>query len=230
MRTSFLTLPKSFLGFMPLYLAVEIVLGISILNKCSGAYGILALFTGHPLDFMQWVAYLWSVFTLIVFSQGLYLIHKPNLLVFSQICILYTVDTIFTCFFTLWFTTQWFTLENPTDFGSIANSTADTALRTNGLSPIMAGKLTARSADKSGQSATENYEYSITIFITLASLIFRFYFNLILGSFVQELLHHPKYLVDRDDVEQDLKNKPIWKRLWAKSQKSCYRLCKNLLE
>ncbi|CAD6612595.1 XXYS1_4_G0048960.mRNA.1.CDS.1 [Saccharomyces cerevisiae] len=221
MRSSLLTLPKSFLGFMPLYLAVEIVLGISILNKCSGAYGILALFTGHPLDFMQWIAYLWSVFTLIVFSQGLYLIHKPNLLVFSQICVLYTIDTISTCFFTLWFTTQWFTLEDT------ANIDGNNALQSN---PISTGKLTERGIDTSKQSATESYEYSMTILITLVSLIFRFYFNFILASFVQELLHHPKYLVDRDDVEQNLKNKPIWKRLWAKSQKGCYKLCKNLLE
>ncbi|AJU58863.1 Inositol phosphorylceramide synthase regulatory subunit kei1 [Saccharomyces cerevisiae] len=221
MRSSLLTLPKSFLGFMPLYLAVEIVLGISILNKCSGAYGILALFTGHPLDFMQWIAYLWSVFTLIVFSQGLYLIHKPNLLVFSQICVLYTIDTISTCFFTLWFTTQWFTLEDT------ANIDGNNALQSN---PISTGKLTERGIDISKQSATESYEYSMTILITLVSLIFRFYFNFILASFVQELLHHPKYLVDRDDVEQNLKNKPIWKRLWAKSQKGCYKLCKNLLE
>ncbi|KAJ1532656.1 Kei1p, partial [Saccharomyces cerevisiae] len=211
----------SFLGFMPLYLAVEIVLGISILNKCSGAYGILALFTGHPLDFMQWIAYLWSVFTLIVFSQGLYLIHKPNLLVFSQICVLYTIDTISTCFFTLWFTTQWFTLEDT------ANIDGNNALQSN---PISTGKLTERGIDISKQSATESYEYTMTILITLVSLIFRFYFNFILASFVQELLHHPKYLVDRDDVEQNLKNKPIWKRLWAKSQKGCYKLCKNLLE
>ncbi|EGA87353.1 YDR367W-like protein [Saccharomyces cerevisiae VL3] len=206
---------------MPLYLAVEIVLGISILNKCSGAYGILALFTGHPLDFMQWIAYLWSVFTLIVFSQGLYLIHKPNLLVFSQICVLYTIDTISTCFFTLWFTTQWFTLEDT------ANIDGNNALQSN---PISTGKLTERGIDISKQSATESYEYSMTILITLVSLIFRFYFNFILASFVQELLHHPKYLVDRDDVEQNLKNKPIWKRLWAKSQKGSYKLCKNLLE
>ncbi|CAI4056239.1 hypothetical protein SUVC_02G4810 [Saccharomyces uvarum] len=212
---------------MPLYLAVEIVLGISILNKCSGAYGILALFTGHPLDFMQWVAYLWSVFTLIVFAQGLYLIHKPNLLVFSQICVLYTVDTICTCFFTLWFTTQWFTLEGN---ASIVADASSTATQTINYNPIATGKLTARSTDTSGQGASESYEYSITILITLVSLIFRFYFNFILASFVQELLHHPKYLVDRDDVEQDLKNKPIWKRLWAKSQKGCYKLCKNLLE
>ena len=221
MRSSLLTLPKSFLGFMPLYLAVEIVLGISILNKCSGAYGILALFTGHPLDFMQWIAYLWSVFTLIVFSQGLYLIHKPNLLVFSQICVLYTIDTISTCFFTLWFTTQWFTLEDT------ANIDGNNALQSN---PISTGKLTERGIDISKQSATESYEYTMTILITLVSLIFRFYFNFILASFVQELLHHPKYLVDRDDVEQNLKNKPIWKRLWAKSQKGCSKLCKNLLE
>ena len=37
-------------------------------------------------------------------------------------------------------------------------------------------------------------------------------------------------LLRRITIEQNLKNKPIWKRLWAKSQKGCYKLCKNLLE
>ncbi|CCF58544.1 hypothetical protein KAFR_0E03930 [Kazachstania africana CBS 2517] len=210
MRTTSFSLPKSFLGVLPLYLAVEIVLGITAFNKVSGAFGILALFTGHPLAFMQWVFYLWSTVTLFVFAQGLFEIHKPNILTFSQIFVFYSIDTLCNCFFTLWFTGDWFNVESQTE-------------------AAVGSTITKRTEDISSQGASQGYEYSMTIFITLTSLVFRFYFNFILASFVQELLRHPKYMFDQDDIEQDLKNKSIWKRWWLKCQKSCYKLCKNLL-
>lgn len=188
------------------------MLGITIFNKCSGAYGILALFTGHPLTFMQWIFYLWSVGTIYVYAQGLYEIHKPTLLTFSQILVTFSIDTILTCVFTVWFTGVWFTEESISD----SNSSATNA---NGK----------RDVSLASQGASQSYEYSVTIFFTLVTCIFRLYFNFLLASFVQELLHHPKYMVDQDDVEQDLKNKPVWKRWWIKSQKSSYNICRHLL-
>lgn len=196
-------LPKSLFGFMPLYIAVELALGITILNKCSGAYGILALFTGHPLDAMQWITYVWSVLTLIVYAQGLFQVVKPDLLVFSQILVTFTIDTVFTCFMTVWFTAIWFQLED--------------------------SKTKPNDAKANNQGASEGYEYFGTIFITLATLTFRAYFNLLLTSFVQELLHHPKFLVDYDDVELNLKNKTFIRRWWIKSQTWSYRITKRIL-
>ncbi|SMN19673.1 similar to Saccharomyces cerevisiae YDR367W KEI1 Component of inositol phosphorylceramide (IPC) synthase [Maudiozyma saulgeensis] len=212
MRASAFRFPKTFLGFLPLYIAVEIVLGITILNKCSGAYGILAIFTGHPLDFMQGVSYLWSIFTLIVYAQGLYEIAKPTLLTFSQIFMFYSIDTIFTCFFTLWFTGVWFGVE------SAESSNAD-----------VNNNHSKRGADIASQGASQAYEYTITMFITWVSLIFRLYFNFILASYVKELLSNPKFMIDQDDVAQDLKNKKFYRRWWVKLQKNSYKLCRRLL-
>lgn len=218
MENEILTLIKqykqSFFGFLPLYLGVEIVLGITILNKCSGAYGILALFTGHPLDYMQWISYLWSVFTLIVFAQGLYIIHKPNLMVFSQILVYFSADTLLTCFFTLYFSAEWFSMANAEKNESTVGVTKP---------------HNKRSSDLASQGASERYEYTTTLLFTLVTLLFRLYFNFILASFVQELLRHPKYMVDQDDVEQDLKHKPVWTRWWIKSQKFCYKVCRHTL-
>ncbi|KTB14351.1 Inositol phosphorylceramide synthase regulatory subunit KEI1 [Nakaseomyces glabratus] len=216
MRLNKISFPKSFFGFLPLYLGVEIVLGITILNKCSGAYGILALFTGHPLDYMQWISYLWSVFTLIVFSQGLFMIHKPKLIVFSQILVYFTADTVLTCFFTLWFSAQWFQSANEEKHETSA--------------PVGVSQNYRRSTDLASQGASERYEYTVTMLFTLVTLMFRMYFNFILASFVQELLRHPKYMVDQDDVEQDLKNKSAIKRWWIKSQKFYYKLCRHTLQ
>ncbi|CAB4253756.1 similar to Saccharomyces cerevisiae YDR367W KEI1 Component of inositol phosphorylceramide (IPC) synthase [Maudiozyma barnettii] len=216
MRASAFRFPKTFLGFLPLYIAVEIVLGITILNKCSGAYGILAIFTGHPLDFMQGVSYLWSIFTLIVFAQGLYEIRKPTLLTFSQIFVFYSIDTVCTCFFTLWFTRVWFGVES-----SESANASDANVAGSGYSK--------RGADIASQGASQAYEYAITMLITWVSLIFRLYFNFILASFVKELLSNPKFMIDQDDVAQDLKNKMFYKRWWVKLQKNSYKLCRRLL-
>ncbi|CCK69593.1 Kei1p KNAG_0C04920 [Huiozyma naganishii CBS 8797] len=210
------SLPKTFFGIFPLYIGVEIVLGVTLLNKCSGAFGILALFTGHPLDLMQWASYLWSVFTLVVYAQGLYQIHKPKLLTFSQIVVVFSIDTVLTCLFTLWFTGVWFAEESNTD---AAMGTAASAV----------ARLVKRGAEIDTQGATESYEYVFTIIITMVSLVFRLYFNFLLASFVQELLRHPQYLVDQDDIEQDLKNKFFLRRWWVVSQKSSYSICRHVL-
>lgn len=201
---------------MPLYLGVEIALGISILNKCSGAYGILALFTGHPLHFSQWLLYIWSIATLIICAQGLYQIHKPNVLTFSHIFVTFVIDLVVTCLFTVWFTAEW--------YGSEGNnpSTEDTKSSYSDAAVDYSTKIV-------NQGASEGFEYGVTIFITVVSLAAKLYFTFLLASFVQELLLHPRYMLDQDDVEQDLKHQSLWKRWWIKSQKTCYNISKSLL-
>lgn len=181
---------------------------MTILNKCSGLFGILALFTGHHLEFTQWILYLWSIFTLIVYAQGLFTYFKPNLLTFSQIFVAFSVDTFLTCLFTLWFTNQWYTLEDNTPTQK---------------------NIAAAAMQEPTQGASQSFEFIMAISITLASLITRLYFNFILASFVQGLLMHPRYLVDYYEVEQVLKVQPAWKRSWTRSQTHCLRYSKQLL-
>ncbi|CAR28699.1 hypothetical protein ZYGR_0U00570 [Zygosaccharomyces rouxii] len=205
---TYLNLPKRFLGFLPLYIGVEVALGVTILNKCSGLFGILALFTGHPLEFLQWVLYLWSIFSFVVYAQGLFTYSKPSLLVFSQIFIAFSIDTFLTCLFTLWFTNQWYTLEDNTPTQK---------------------SIAAAAMQEPNQGASQSFEFVMTIFITLASLIARLYFNFVLASFVQGLLQHPRYMVDYVDVEQELRTQPVWKRVWTRTQIRCLRYSKQLL-
>lgn len=194
-----------------MYIGVEIILGITILNKCSGAYGILALFTGHPLEIMQWISYLWCILTLVVYSQGLYQIHKPQLYTFSQILVTFTCDTIVSYVFTLWFTFNWFNSDNGIDISSNVDI------------------LYKRGKSEASQGAGAQYEYMMTILITMVSVLFRLYYNCVLASFVQELLRNPKFLVDQDDVAQDLKNKNVFMRFWIKSQRISYHWCRRFL-
>lgn len=191
---------------MPLYLGVEIILGITLFNKFSGLFGLLALFTGHPLSLLQWISYLWSFMTLIVYVQGLYMVHHPQLYPYCQILATYTIDSAVTCIFTLCFTTVWFQNDNTPSDGKSAN-------------------------EGNKQGASEGYEYGVSMLITLISLIARFYYNFVLASFVNALLRNPRFLVDdeQDDVLQDLKNQPIWRRWWLATQRTSFRVCRRML-
>ncbi|KAK5780111.1 hypothetical protein RI543_002653 [Arxiozyma heterogenica] len=89
--------------------------------------------------------------------------------------------------------------------------------------------LNKRGESQASQGASAQYEYAITIMITMVSILFRLYYNCVLASFVQELLRNPKFLVDQDDIAQDLKNKNIIIRFWIKSQRISYHWCRRFL-
>ncbi|SCU85806.1 LAME_0D02916g1_1 [Lachancea meyersii CBS 8951] len=213
-------LPKSFLGVFPLYMGVEIALGITILNKCSGAYGILGLLTGHGLDVMQWLLYVSSILALGVYSQALKQVYSPQLLMFSLAVVVYSVDTVLTCFFTVWFSGQWFSSKH-SEFTDPNSQTHQ--------SDTSASQLNTRGNTQKSQSASQSAEFFFTILITVLALASRFYFNSILMAFVQRLLRHPKYIVDIDDIEQDLKNKNWFARCWIKAQHISYKWCRQNL-
>ncbi|SCU93271.1 LAMI_0E13784g1_1 [Lachancea mirantina] len=215
-------LPQSFLGSFPLYLGVEIALGITILNKCSGFYGLLALFTGHPLDLLQWVLYLFSAFTLVVYAIGLSKTYKPDVLTFSLVVALFTLDTVLTCLFTLWFSNDWFSRGSGLEESRPELQNPGSAL---GPPP----ELVKRGSSLASQSASQGYEHSVTILFTILTLAARFYFNAILLAFLQRLLRHPKYMLDFDELQQDMKNKSFLQRYWRKCQLKCYYLCRQYL-
>ncbi|CAR24448.1 Kei1p [Lachancea thermotolerans CBS 6340] len=205
-------------------MGVEIGLGITILNKCSGFYGILGLLTGHQLDFMQWVLYLTSVFTLVVYSLGLTTVYKPKLQTYAFVLLTFTADTLITCFFTLWFSGMWFAAKE----SELSDPSSATQQTSGGISSG-SKLLTARGETLSSQSASQATEYFFTILVSLIALVSRFYFNFIILAFVQRLFRHPKYLVDQDDVDQDLKHKKLWQRWWIRAENWSYRVCHHYL-
>lgn len=206
------TLPKTSFFFFPLYLGVELILGICVLNKCSGFYGILALFTGHPLSSIQWLTYIWSIFTLIVYTQGLFHISNPNVYTFSQIFTIFSLDTIFTFLVTIYFSISWFGGSH--EYKGLASDS-----RTQ--EDIELSKK---------QGASTSYELFLVITMTVMTLIARLYYNVIIASFVQKLFFSPKFVVDRDEIEQDFQNKNKFKKFWWKFQKICFNISSRILK
>ena len=149
---------------IPLFIGVEIILGVTILNKASGLYGILSLFTGHPINFWQWLYNLLSLIALPVYASALInlKVKSRNLRKISLATIVYTLDTILGSLFTLYFIYFWFTLED--------------------------GSVKSDGVDATSQSASPARELTITISTTIIVTVVRFYFTLVMVSFTKALL------------------------------------------
>lgn len=168
---------------IPLFIGIEIIIGVTILNKASGLYGILSLFTGHPINFWQWLYNLLSLIVLPVYASALVNLKvKPkNLRKVSLATIVYFLDTLIGSLFTLYFIYFWFTLED----GSVKSQGEDATV---GATP---------------QSASPARELTITISTTIVVTVVRFYFTLVMISFTKALLKQDameiRYTTNPDD-------------------------------
>lgn len=177
-------LPKKFLGFLPLYIGVELILLYGVINKMCGPYGLLSLLTGHPINFIQWVYYLASTVFLCFFLVGFQSVTHPDINTFSLVVMLYLVDTLAGCLFTVYFVWFWFANE----------SKEKTPEKPAVESAQLAQRLVKRvSEDLASQSASESYELFVTVTMTLLTTAVRFYFTLVMLSFFKEMVSQSKY-------------------------------------
>src|ERR1700712_5602196 len=93
---------------MSLGTGVQLILLTHVINKATGIYGILALFTGYPISALQLSMYIYSLFVLGV-SVYLYPHIKTgsawHCVAFAQV---YALDTIVNAIYTVFFTVAWF--------------------------------------------------------------------------------------------------------------------------
>lgn len=195
-------LPTTFLG-LPLYIGIELILGIAVLNKLSGLYGILSIFTGHPLDFSQWLLYISSIVIVPFYFRGLYDIKNPEVLPFAGILLIYTVDSATTLFFIIHFMINWFVIEDV--------------------------KTVEVPGQDYSKSASQGYEYGWILVSSAAIFVTRIYFNFVIWAFYKKLVKMFKVKgipIYDDDVQLDLKNQSFLRRGLYKFDKLCF----NLLE
>lgn len=183
-------LPLKFLGVIPLFIGVEVILGITILNKASGVYGILSLFTGHPINFWQWLYNLLAIITLPVYVSALInLKTKPrNLRKISLATIVYVLDTFIGSLYTLYFIYFWFSLEE----GSVKSTGADLS-----------------SSTLSSQSASAARELFITLGTTISVTFIRLYFTLVILSFAKALLKQNRMETRYNDVQNGTSSRSL---------------------
>ncbi|KAK6460511.1 Inositolphosphorylceramide synthase subunit Kei1-domain-containing protein [Scheffersomyces coipomensis] len=185
-------LPQRFMGVIPLFIGIEIILGIAILNKAGGIYGILSIFTGHPINFWQWLYNVLSIFTLPFYISALInLKTRPkNARKMSLASIIYTIDTIIGLLYTIYFIYFWFSSEdvksNSLDYAKRAVGNDYAADQDYGLPVTTTSKTTT--PDLSSQSASLVRELYVTFATTIAITAIRIYFNLVFVSFTKALL------------------------------------------
>ncbi|CDK25493.1 unnamed protein product [Kuraishia capsulata CBS 1993] len=78
----------------------------------SGVFGLLSLFTGHPINFLQWLFYLASFIVIPVYCHGMLSLKKPRARHMSLISVVYMLDTIVGLFYTIYFAWLWFAEED----------------------------------------------------------------------------------------------------------------------
>lgn len=188
-----------FLSYFPLYIGMELVLGMGIINKLSGLYGIMSLFTGHPLDFMQWIFYISSIACVAFYAVGLSTVMKPKVRQYAAVVVVYSVDTLASQLFVLWFAAQWVYNEDVT--------------------------VVQKPGQDYSKSASQGFEYSWMIFTTLVVSAARVYFNLVVLSFYKKVIKFNKNLGLAVPETEALKG---WRDSMYTFEMWCYRLLAQL--
>lgn len=155
-----------------MYIGVELILGVGILNKAGGAYGVLSLLTGHPINFWQWLYNLLAIATLPFYISALsnLMNRANNVRKVSLACVIYTADTLVGILYTIYFIYFWFSREdnNPASIPKIPDD------------PLKQPNLS--------QSATPGRELFFTASTSIFVTAFRIYCTLVVLSFTRALL------------------------------------------
>lgn len=182
-------LPGKFVFVIPLYIGVELILAVAILNKAGGAYGVLSILTGHHLNFWQWLFNLLQFLTLPFYISALsnILNRATNVRKTSLACLIYLIDTVIGLLYTIYFVYFWFSRvdNNPTGYGDgMASSESQS------YSSYMrrSSSSTPKETEDLSQSASPQRELFLTVSGIIVTNAIRLYFALVFLSFTRQLL------------------------------------------
>lgn len=177
------------------------ILLFAILNKAGGVFGILSIFTGHPLNLWQWVYNIFAVIILPFYITGLSVITSkpPNVKKICLTCLLYFIDTCLGLLYTIYFMCYWFTREdnNPTAAPGVTDKGSATA----GTAAQMSSG--SKAVGLSSQSATPARELFVTIASTIIVTSARFYFLAIMAAFTKVLIKQDSLTLRYNDAQND---------------------------
>lgn len=196
-------------------MGVEVILGFAILNKAGGAYGILSIVTGHPLNFWQWFYNILCIMVLPFYISGIVNLknRKNNGRKISLTCLLFIADTLFGFLYTLYFIYYWFSNEDnkPTDNPYSSDPKGQTQRVAEG-SHTNESAISENLHELMYQSASPARELFLTISGTIILTVGRFYFTLIIISFTRELLkleRKQRYISRQDLLNGQITNTSI---------------------
>lgn len=225
MKRRFSLIPRAFLFVIPLHLGVELITAIGLLNKASGFYGILSIFTGHPLSVMEWILNLLSLATLPLYIMSFQSIQTRNALHMVLFAYLYTLDSLCSIGFSIYFCVHWFTEKakamassSATDPSAPSTPTPAGAFSTSTMLPTATNEVLRRLAAEAetesketgnsiNKSASLPQETATTIVITVAFLLIRIYFTLIVIAYARQLVRQQNLRPNNNSSRNSFKAK-----------------------
>lgn len=100
--------PTHFLGLFDLQNGAELILMSALLNKVSGLYGILAIFTGAAISGLQLSMYIYSILLAILLVILTPKLHHRDPLAALSFAYLYLFDSLINALYTVVFGISWF--------------------------------------------------------------------------------------------------------------------------
>ncbi|GMM47467.1 Kei1 protein [Pichia kluyveri] len=197
-----------FFRLLPLHTGVELIFIFTAINKMSGVYGLLSLFTNHPINFIQWMYYLLNtlfvILTMICYTylkktasfslSNTSLNTDENMITIKFIAafiVFYFIDFFTGNLFMVYLANLWLTeeyLETDSSSLSSSSSSSSTSSSSSSIKKTISHMLNKRVSDVlSEQSASEGYEIFVCVVTILISECFRLYFMAIVLSYYLRL-------------------------------------------
>lgn len=188
-------LPKTFFRLITLQSGLELILLYTAINKMSGVFGLLSLFTNHKINFMQWTYYVLNTLVLIITVMCYLHIKKlttaalanislntdsnlPTIKILAFFVLVYITDFFIGNIFMVYLTKMWFMEE----YASSQTAASSTSTVTKSAHLIKRVSIVL-----SEQSASEVYEVFVSVVTVVVSEIIRIYFISIALSYYLRL-------------------------------------------
>ena len=188
-------LPKTFFRLITLQSGLELILLYTAINKMSGVFGLLSLFTNHKINFMQWTYYVLNTLVLIITVLCYLHIKKlttaslanislntdsnlTTIKVLAFFVLVYIVDFFIGNLFMVYLTKMWFVEEYASSQSAATSTTA-------GTKPAQLIKRVSNVLSE--QSASELYEVFVSVVTVFVSEVLRIYFISIALSYYLRL-------------------------------------------
>lgn len=174
---------QTFLGLISLQTGTELIALSLLVNKATGAYGLLAIFTGYALSAVQLSMYLSSVWCLVTLALLLPHVRRHTPFHVLSLAWLYIVDTALNAAYVAAFAALWYRAS----FHDPEGTAGKEAGPTDGV-PQKGDRLDP-SQEKQVAKGVGPQETAVSmVLVVLFTVVVRVYFSLVVAAFARSVL------------------------------------------
>ncbi|OIW32050.1 DUF1753-domain-containing protein [Coniochaeta ligniaria NRRL 30616] len=174
--------PKTFLGLISLQTGTELIALSLLINKATGAYGLLAIFTGYALSPVQLSMYLSSVYCLAVLALVMPHIRRQTPFHVLSLAWLYITDTLINAAYVAAFAVLWYRASFHDPEGTAGKEAGPT-------DGVPDGENLDPSQEKQAVKGVGVQETAVSmVLVVLFTTVIRIYFSLVVAAFARSVL------------------------------------------